>query len=77
MDPGLKILVRARTNQGNTVLYKLGTLNFITSFYFMVLEGRLRTDTITFFRDSNCLLSDVLHFQRDLGYVGILLFQIL
>ena len=36
----------------------------------MVLKGRLRTDTITFFRDSNCLLSDVLRFQRDLRYVS-------
>ena len=52
------------------LLYKLGTLNFITSFYFMVLKGTLRTDTITFFRDSNRLLSDVLRFQRDLRYVS-------
>ena len=34
------------------------------------LKGRLRTDTITFFRDSNCLLSYVLHFQRESGYVS-------
>ena len=36
----------------------------------MVLKGRFRTDTITFFQDSNYLLSDALRFQRDLRYVS-------
>ena len=30
------------------LLYKLGTLNFISSFYVMVIKGKLRTDIITF-----------------------------